>query len=72
VLAPDQAADIVIFALAELNYGPERIVGDVPGGRTRLTRDPGGYRYTIVNGEVVQKGGKATGALPARWLARAA
>lgn len=70
VLAPGAAADIVIFALDELSYGQQRPVQDLPGGYTRLTRDPGGYRYTIVNGEVVQAGGKATGALPARWLAR--
>ena len=72
VLAPGNAADVVVFALDELAYGPERLVNDMPGGHARLTRDPGGYRYTIVNGEVVQASGKATGALPARWLARAA
>jgi N-acyl-D-amino-acid deacylase len=72
VLAAGKAADIVIFALSELNYGPPKMVNDVPGGRSRLTRDPGGYRTTIVGGEVVQQGGKATGALPARWLPRKA
>lgn len=70
VLAEGKAADIVIFALGELNYADQKIVSDVPGGRSRLTRDPGGYRTTIVGGEVVQQGGKATGALPARWLPR--
>ena len=72
VLAPGKAADITIFALDELHYGPEKPVNDLPGDRPRLTRDPGGYRYTIVNGVVVQEGGQATGALPAGWLARAA
>ena len=72
VLAPGMAADAVVFALDELTYGEDRLVNDLPGGLPRLTRDPGGYRYTIVNGEIVQAGGKATGALPARWLARAA
>jgi N-acyl-D-amino-acid deacylase len=72
VLAPGMAADITIFALEELNYGPEFLVNDVPGGRSRLTRRPGGYRYTIANGVVVQKQGAATGALPARWLKSAA
>ncbi len=72
VLAPGKAADVVVFALDELHYGPERLVNDLPGGGARLTRDPGGYRYTIVNGEPVQQAGKATGALPAHWLARAA
>jgi N-acyl-D-aspartate/D-glutamate deacylase len=72
VIAPGKAADLVIFALDELHYGPERLVSDLPGGGARLTREPGGYRYTIVNGEPVQRAGRATGALPARWLARAA
>jgi N-acyl-D-aspartate/D-glutamate deacylase len=72
VLVPGKAADFTIFALDELEYGPEKLVSDLPGGGSRLTRDPGGYRYTIVNGVVVQEGGKATGALPAGWLARAA
>jgi len=69
VLAPGKAADITVFALDELHYGPEVPASDLPGERARLTREPGGYRYTIVNGEVVQQGGKATGALPASWLA---
>jgi len=72
VLAEGKAADLVIFALGELVYGPQHLVSDVPGGRARLTRDPGGYRATIVGGEVVQMDGKATGALPARWLPRQA
>jgi N-acyl-D-aspartate/D-glutamate deacylase len=71
VLAPGNVADIAIFALDELHYGPEYMVKDIPGGRPRLTRDPGGYRYTIVDGEIVQESGKATGALPARWQMRA-
>ncbi|MGE3690707.1 MAG: amidohydrolase family protein [Novosphingobium sp.] len=72
VIAPGKAADVIVFALDELVYGEDRLVNDLPGGLPRLTRDPGGFRYTIVNGEIVQASGKATGALPARWLARAA
>jgi N-acyl-D-aspartate/D-glutamate deacylase len=70
VLAPGKAGDVTVFALDELTYGPQKPVFDLPGGRSRLTRDPGGYRYTIVNGVVVQEHGRATGALPAGWLAR--
>jgi N-acyl-D-amino-acid deacylase len=72
VLAAGMAADITIFALDELDYGPEILVSDAPGGQSRLTRRPGGYRYTIANGVVVQERGVATGALPAHWLASAA
>jgi N-acyl-D-aspartate/D-glutamate deacylase len=70
VLAPGKAADFAIFALGELHYGPEFMVNDLPGGRSRFSREPGGYRYTIVNGVVVQERGKATGELPARWLSK--
>jgi N-acyl-D-aspartate/D-glutamate deacylase len=70
VLSVGKAADITIFALDELHYGGEFTVNDLPGNRMRLTREPGGYRYTIVNGVVVQHAGAATGELPARWLAR--
>jgi N-acyl-D-aspartate/D-glutamate deacylase len=70
-IAPGKAADMVIFRLDELRYGGEVLAWDVPGGRSRLTRAPGGYRYTIINGTVVQENGETTGALPARWLARA-
>lgn len=70
IIAPGKAADIVIFRLDELRYGGEVLAFDVPGGRSRLTRAPGGYRYTIINGTVVQENGQATGELPAGWLAR--
>lgn len=68
VLAPGKVADIAIFALDELDYGAEFTVNDLPGGLPRRSRKPGGYRYTIVNGAVVQEGGKATGELSGCWL----
>lgn len=68
VLAPGKAADITIFSLEELAYGAAYMVDDLPNGQSRLTRDPGGYRYTIVGGVVVQESGRATEALPGRWL----
>lgn len=70
VLARGKAADLVVFSLDVLRYGAQKPVADLPDGGWRLTRDPGGYRYTIVGGVVVQEDGKATGALPAGWLAR--
>ena len=68
VLSVGRAADLTIFAMDELSYGPEFTVHDVPGQHPRLSREPGGYRYTIANGVVVQKDGVLTGSLPARWL----
>jgi hypothetical protein len=43
-------------------------VNDVPGGYPRLRRPPGGYRFTIVAGEMVQCHGHATPLLPGRFL----
>lgn len=67
-VAPGQAADLVIFRPEDLHYGSESLVHDLPGDQPRLTRPPGGYRHTIVNGVVVQTEGKSTGALPAHYL----
>lgn len=61
-------ADIAVFDLSALAWRPEVRVRDVPGGRPRFRRPPGGFRYTLVNGEVVQQEGVATDALPARFL----
>jgi N-acyl-D-aspartate/D-glutamate deacylase len=64
VLAPGCAGDLVVFALDELDYAPERFVHDLPGGGPRLTRPPGGFRATVVSGTIVQAGGEPTGARP--------
>jgi N-acyl-D-aspartate/D-glutamate deacylase len=70
-LEPGKAADLTIFALDELSYATERLVSDLPGGRSRFTRDPGGFRYTIVNGVVVQDHGRSTDDLPGSWVGAA-
>ena len=72
VIAPGMVADLVVFALDELDYGAPFLVEDVPGGHARMTRKPGGYRMTIVNGEPVQVDGALTGNLPAQLLSKAA
>ncbi|HEU5309516.1 MAG TPA: amidohydrolase family protein [Acidimicrobiia bacterium] len=64
VLAPGRAGDVVVFALDELDYRADRTVHDLPGGAPRLTRPPGGFRTTAVEGIVTQEGGVATGARP--------
>lgn len=64
VLAPGRAGDVVVFALDELDYRPDRTVHDLPGDAPRLTRPPGGFRATAVEGVVTQEGGVATGARP--------
>ncbi len=64
-VAPGYTGDLVVFRLDELDYGPDRFVHDLPGGAPRLTRPPGGFRFTVVSGTVVQSDGAATGARPA-------
>ena len=63
-----KAADIIVFAIDELHYDHEMLVNDLPGGRSRFTRGPGGFRYTIVNGVVAQDHGRSTMDLPGQWV----
>jgi N-acyl-D-aspartate/D-glutamate deacylase len=64
VIAPGAFGDLVVFDLDELNWGLDSFVTDLPGGGGRLRRPPGGYRHTIVAGEIVQSNGELTGARP--------
>ncbi|MBO0731337.1 MAG: amidohydrolase family protein [Acidimicrobiaceae bacterium] len=61
-------ADLTVFALDELSYGTEEFLDDVPGGGQRMRRPAGGYRYTVVDGTVVQEDGKLTGHHPGGLL----
>ena len=64
IITPGAAGDLVVFDLDELEWQQDSLVADLPGGGSRLRRPPGGYRHTIVAGEVVQTEGKLTGARP--------
>lgn len=68
LLREGMAADIVVFdpdtIMAEL---PE-VVDDLPGGARRLVQRTRGVMATVVNGEVLLRDGKHTGALPGRLL----
>jgi N-acyl-D-aspartate/D-glutamate deacylase len=44
------------------------VVNDLPAGARRLVQRARGIAATIVNGEVVLRNGKHTGALPGRLL----
>ncbi len=66
VIAPGRAGDLVVFDLDELRWEQDAMVADLPGGGQRLRRPPGGYRHTIVAGQVVQTEGELTGARPGR------
>jgi N-acyl-D-aspartate/D-glutamate deacylase len=63
-------ADLNVFALDELSWGPESFVADMPTGARRLRRPAGGYRTTIVDGVITQEHGEMTGATPGRLLRR--
>jgi N-acyl-D-aspartate/D-glutamate deacylase len=67
-ITPGAPGDLAVFALGDLAWEPEVLVDDVPGGAARLRRPAGGFRYTVVAGEVTQVRGEATGALPGRFL----
>jgi N-acyl-D-amino-acid deacylase len=67
-IAPGLAGDLAVFALDDLHWDLEEFVADLPGGALRFRRPEGGYRATIVNGQVVQRDGKLTGVLPGQVL----
>jgi N-acyl-D-aspartate/D-glutamate deacylase len=68
VLEPGKAADIVVFALDELELGRDVRVDDVPGGSWRYSRPDPGYRATIANGSPTYLHGKATDARPGQMV----
>ena len=44
------------------------MANDLPAGGSRLLQRAEGYDATIVSGEVIYRGGKATGALPGKLV----
>jgi N-acyl-D-aspartate/D-glutamate deacylase len=67
-LEPGAHGDLTVFALEDLDWASEVLVDDVPGGAARLRRPAGGFRYTVVGGDVTQAHGEPTGALPGGFL----
>ena len=67
-LVQGAAGDLAVFGLDELDWAADVFVADLPEGARRLRRPPGGYRYTVVAGTVVQHGGELTGARPGTVL----
>ncbi|WP_460532138.1 N-acyl-D-amino-acid deacylase family protein [Flindersiella endophytica] len=68
VITTGAAADLLVFDLNELQWLPDSMVDDLPRRALRLRRPPGGYRYTLVAGQIVHDQGKLTGAKPGRFL----
>ena len=62
------AADFVVFDPATIAAELPEVVDDLPAGARRLVQRTRGIAATIVNGEVLLRDGKHTGALPGRLL----
>lgn len=68
-VAVGKAGDLIVFALDELRLGRQRRMYDVPHGTWRFSREPAGFRATIVGGVPTWLDGATTGALPGQVVA---
>jgi len=71
VLREGAAADVVVYAMEELDMEPQwigEVVEDLPGGEWRRVQRAKGYKDIIVNGEVTFEDGVCTGATPGKLL----
>ncbi len=55
-IAPGKFADLLLFDPQTVARGPLRRVGDLPGGESRLIRDPLGVHGVWINGVMVHDG----------------
>jgi N-acyl-D-aspartate/D-glutamate deacylase len=62
------AADLLVFDPETIAPEMPEVVRDLPAGARRLTQRARGIAATVVNGEVVLRDGKPSGALPGRLL----
>ena len=62
------AADLVVFDPDTVGAEMPQVVDDLPAGARRLVQRARGIAATVVNGEVLLREGKHTGALPGELL----
>ena len=62
------AADLVVFDPDTIMAEMPEVVDDLPAGARRLVQRTRGIAATVVNGEILLREGKHTGALPGRLL----
>jgi N-acyl-D-aspartate/D-glutamate deacylase len=62
------AADLMVFDPDTIAAEMPEVVDDLPAGARRLVQRTRGVAATVVNGEVLLRDGKHTGALPGRLL----
>jgi N-acyl-D-amino-acid deacylase len=67
-LRPGAAADVIVYDLDTLGYGPTEFVHDLPAGQMRTIARAHGYRYTLVNGEVTIEDDRQTERMAGRLL----
>jgi N-acyl-D-amino-acid deacylase len=68
LIRPGMAADFVVFDPETIAAEMPEVVHDLPGGAKRLVQRARGVAATIVNGEILLRDGKPTGALPGQLL----
>ena len=62
------AADLVVFDPDTISAEMPQVVDDLPAGARRLVQRSRGIAATVVNGEILLRDGKHTGALPGELL----
>ena len=65
-LEPGMKADLNLIDLNALRIETPSMINDLPAGMPRLMQTAQGSVATVVNGEVVQENGTATGARPGK------
>jgi N-acyl-D-aspartate/D-glutamate deacylase len=68
LLQEGKAADLTIFDPDKVQAKEKEFVQDFPAGASRLVARADGYRYTVVNGQILLRDGEPTGACPGRVL----
>ena len=66
VIATGRKADLNIIDTEALHLHAPYLVYDLSTGGKRMLQKADGFRYTIVNGEVIAKNGEMTNARPGR------
>ena len=67
-LVEGAAADVIVYDLDALAYGDTEFVHDLPAGQMRAIARASGYRYTLVNGEIIIEDDRETGVMAGRLL----
>ena len=68
LLRVGMAADVVVFDPDTISAEMPEVVDDLPSGARRLVQRARGMAATVVNGQILLRDGKPTGALPGRLL----